>query len=78
MNKRLLRRAEAAEFLRQHGYPISKATLNKKATVGGGPSFTRWSRFPLYDPVDLLAWADSLRSKKVTSTSALSEPVDEQ
>ena len=33
---------------------MAYATLNKYATVGGGPLFTSFGRRPLYRPVDLL------------------------
>jgi hypothetical protein len=69
-DKPRLRRAEIPAYLMErHGYPIAVATLNKMATVGGGPPMEYASRFPLY-PVDLLdAWVASRLSKPVNSTA---------
>lgn len=51
-----LTRAGAAAFLWERGYPVAYATLNKYATVGGGPMFAKFGRKPLYTQADLLAW----------------------
>jgi len=75
MAGKLLRRVEAAEFLTLEGYPTALTTLNKLATVGGGPKFLRFGRIPLYDPDDLLAWAHARCSQKVASTSELEPQV---
>jgi hypothetical protein len=79
-NSRKLRRAEAARFLTEAGYQTSKATLDKLATVGGGPRFQKFSRFPVYTEQDLLDWAHSRCSPLVRSTSELppTPPPDEQ
>lgn len=71
MAARWLRRNEAVTFLNDHGYPITRSWLEKLALVGGGPAFTKFGRFPLYAPTDLLAWAEARCSEKVTSTSQL-------
>jgi len=70
MEKPRLRRAEVPGYLMEkHGIPYALATLNKVATVGGGPPMQYAGRIPLY-PVDLLdAWAEAKLSKAVTSTS---------
>ena len=57
--ERRLTRTEAAAFLTECGYRVAYATLNKYATVGGGPVFESFGRRPLYKPADLLAWAAS-------------------
>jgi len=72
MPAKFLRRSEAADFLTGEGYPTARATLQKLATVGGGPAFRRWGRIALYDHADLVAWAESRRSRKVASASELS------
>lgn len=65
-----LRRSEVPAYLLQkHGIPIALATLNKLATVGGGPAMRYAGRIPLYDVEDLDRWADERLSKPVTSTS---------
>jgi hypothetical protein len=68
-NERRLNRAEAAAFLSERGYRVAYATLNKYATVGGGPSFESFGRRPLYKPTDLLAWVASKTSGPRRSTS---------
>lgn len=64
IGERWLTRAEAATFLSERGFRVAYATLNKYATVGGGPAFQSFGRRPLYKPSDLLAWVDS----KTTAT----------
>jgi hypothetical protein len=54
----LLTRKRAAEFLGEHGFPISVETLASKAVRGGGPVFHKFGRVPLYRAADLLAWAE--------------------
>jgi hypothetical protein len=69
---RLLRRAEAAEYVNgKWGYPCSPKTLAKYAVIGGGPCFRKAGRFPLYHPDDLDRWVGGKLSDVVTSTSAL-------
>jgi hypothetical protein len=68
-DQRYLNRAEAAEFLTELGYKTAKATLAKRAVVGGGPPFVSWGRQPLYRPSDLLAWAGTRCSGPRRSTS---------
>lgn len=60
--ERRLNRAEAAAFLSERGYQVAYATLNKYATVGGGPVFESFGRRPLYRPSDLLEWVASKTS----------------
>ncbi len=65
-----LRRAEVPAYLMEkHGIPLALNTLNKMATVGGGPAMRYAGRIPLYDVKDLDAWAESRLSAPVTSTS---------
>jgi hypothetical protein len=71
---RLLRRAEASEYVQERwGYPLSPRTLAKLACVGGGPTFRRASRFPLYEVKDLDAWVRSKLTRPVRSTSEYPE-----
>lgn len=58
--------------MEKHGIPIAVATLNKLASIGGGPLMTYSGRIPLYhvdDVDDLDAWALERLSKPVRSTS---------
>ncbi len=71
---RRLRRSEAATYLLEtHGIRRAVGTLAKLAVVGGGPRFRVAGRTPLYAPDDLDAWADSIISPLVRSTSELRE-----
>lgn len=67
--ERPLTRVEAAAFLTERGYRVAYATLNKYATVGGGPVFESFGRRPLYRPSALLAWAASKTTPPRHSTS---------
>jgi len=67
--ERRLTRVEAANFLSDRGYPVAYATLNKYATIGGGPVYESFGRKPLYKPSDLLAWAAARSSGPRRSTS---------
>ena len=71
-SSRLLRRVEAAQYVRDKwGYPCAPGTLAKCAVIGGGPSFRRAGRYPLYHPDDLDGWVKGKLSGLVGSTSAL-------
>lgn len=65
-----LRRKDVPEYLRTtHGIDIAYATLQKMASVGGGPSMQYNGRIPLYHKDDLDAWANERLSPTVRSTS---------
>lgn len=58
LRKPRLRRWEAADYLRlAHGIDVASATLAKWASVGGGPSFQKSLRTPLYPIEELDRWA---------------------
>lgn len=69
MHPRYLSRPEAAAFLTEHGFPISKNTLQKMATTGGGPTYRIFGHRALYTPDDLIAWAEAKLSAPRISTS---------
>jgi len=55
-------RKETAAFLRDRGFPVGDGTLDKLCmpSAGEGPPVAAWwGRRPLYDPVAVLAWAES-------------------
>jgi hypothetical protein len=54
---------------RKAGLDRAPSTLAKLAVIGGGPIFRRAGRVPLYSPEDLDAWAESLLSPPMRSTS---------
>lgn len=67
-----LRRTEASQYLNEEwGIIRAPSTLAKLATIGGGPMFERANRIPLYLPEFLDAWARSILSPPMTSTSDL-------
>jgi hypothetical protein len=69
-NQRFLRRKAASQYLDETwGVIRTPSTLAKYAVIGGGPVFRRDSRFPLYLPDDLDAWAASRLSAPMRSTS---------
>jgi len=60
MTARFLRRSEAAAYIRQtYGARCSHTYLDKLASIGGGPLFHRFGKWPVYDVADLDAWAIS-------------------
>ncbi len=65
-----LSRREAAGILSGRGFPTAPATLEKLASVGGGPPFRKYGRRVIYERGELLAWAEA-RARRVTSTSEL-------
>jgi hypothetical protein len=69
---KFLTRSEQAAYLSERGLRISKNTLQKLATLGGGPAYHIWGNKALSTPAELDAWAESkLRPpKRSTSESA--------
>lgn len=68
---RLLRRVEAAEYVRTTwGVPCQPSWLAKLAVVGGGPPFKHVGRFPMYAREDLDRWVLSRMGPLKLSTSA--------
>ncbi len=65
-----LDRAQAAEYVRKQGLPVAKNTLQKFATVGGGPVYRRFGRRAVYLASDLDAWIARKLSAPRQSTSA--------
>lgn len=73
-NQRMLRRKEAARYLAEkRGAPVAPQTLAKLASIGGGPPFRKFGRFPLYDVNDLDAWVNYKLGAKRRSTSDIVE-----
>jgi hypothetical protein len=69
MPDKYLDRAEAADYLTSRGLRISKTTLQKFATVGGGPSYQRFGHRSVYTIATLDAWAECKLSAPLRSTS---------
>jgi hypothetical protein len=76
---RRLTRSQAATYLREHGIPIGDSTLEKlcmRAVNQGPPVAAWWGRRPLYDPDQVLAWAEArLRpAEAMEPSSSVGEP----
>jgi hypothetical protein len=70
--RRLLRRSEAAKYLREiFNIPCESSSLRTMACKGTGPAFQKCGRYPLYAEPDLDAFAMAKMSPKVRSTSEL-------
>lgn len=67
--RKYLTRPEAAEYLRELGYPTTKGFLQKLACTGGGPMYRLYGNKALYTPDDLIDWAESRISAPQVSTS---------
>src|SRR5215472_10524408 len=68
LGKRLDTR-QASAFLTASGYTTAPATLNKLRCLGGGPTFEKFGRRPLYSETSLLEWVKSRTTHSFRSTS---------
>lgn len=68
---RFLDRSEAAEYLTAKGLRVSKNTLQKWVTVGGGPTYRRFGHRAVYLSADLDAWASSKLTAPRCSSSGV-------
>jgi hypothetical protein len=68
----LLTRKQCAACLTEAGYVTSPATLDTKASRGGGPPYSRFGRRALYRWGNSLAWAQSQLTPPVTNASEAS------
>lgn len=57
--KSYLTRDEASDYLKQHGLTVSPNTLQKYATVGGGPDYKIFGNKAVYTESDLNQWVES-------------------
>ncbi|MEW8459905.1 MAG: hypothetical protein AB2653_06345 [Candidatus Thiodiazotropha endolucinida] len=56
MNKSFLTRSKAAEYLNSQGIPYSPKTLQKLASLGGGPRYVLFGNKALYTKKDIDVW----------------------
>jgi len=71
MEQRYISREEAAQYLTNDlGLRVSKNTLQKWVTTGGGPVYRRFGKRAVYLIEDLQAWAESKLSAPRKSSSA--------
>jgi len=68
-SKTFLDRAEAAEYVRAKGLPLSKNTLQKYATVGGGPAYRKFGLRAVYRREDLDTWIENKLGEPISSSS---------
>jgi hypothetical protein len=66
--RKYLTRAEAAAYLTERGLPISKNTLGKMATVGGGPPYQLFGNKAVSTPAQLDEWVEAKLSPPKRST----------
>jgi hypothetical protein len=75
MDERYLDRREASAYLSEElGLRVAKSTLQKFATVGGGPRYRRWGNRAVYSARDLDQWASAKLSAPRYSTSEAPQP----
>jgi len=67
--KEYLSRREAAQYVSDCGLPLSKNTLQKYATVGGGPPYRKFGNRAVYRAPDLDAWVRGKLGEPISSTS---------
>jgi hypothetical protein len=68
-----LNRQEAAAYLSDLGYPMTKNRLSKFVGEGGGPEYTKFGRQAYYFPDALLSWAKA-RERVVTGKDGAGHP----
>ena len=69
--EKFLDRPEAADYLTSRGFQISKNTLQKYVTVGGGPIYRRFGKRAVYLTSDLDEWVLGKLSSPRCSSSAI-------
>jgi len=70
-----LRRTAASDYLKETwGLSYKPTTLAKLATLGGGPAFEHFGRWPLYRADELDNWVLSRLSPLKDSTSQVALP----
>jgi hypothetical protein len=69
MESKYFSRGEASDFLCSKGLRVAKTTLQKFATIGGGPAYQRFGSRCVYTESDLNTWAMEKLKKPVRSTS---------
>lgn len=65
-----LDRGQAADYVTQQGLPLAKRTLQKLASVGGGPIYRRFGKRAVYLASDLDTWVANKLTAPRCSTSA--------
>jgi hypothetical protein len=68
--RQYLTREEAAAYLTARGLKITKTTLQKYATTGGGPKYVIFGCRALSTPEELDRWAESKLKPRVSTSEA--------
>ena len=69
METKYLNREEAAAYIQARGLKVSRSTLQKWATTGGGPIYRRFGNRAVYTTADLDDWIETKLSAPKRSTS---------
>lgn len=69
MSDNYLDRNEAAQYLNSRGLKYSRNTLQKLATIGGGPTYRRFGNRAVYVQADLDEWIETKLTAPRRSTS---------
>ncbi|BCO32881.1 hypothetical protein TspCOW1_29840 [Thiohalobacter sp. COW1] len=67
---RFLTREQSAQYLTDRGLPVSRNTLQKWATTGGGPRYRRFGNRAVYTVEDLNEWVEEKLSPPRSSSTA--------
>jgi hypothetical protein len=71
MKSRFFTRKEAADYLtNERGLRTASSTLQKFATVGGGPEYQRYGKLAVYTQESLDRYVDAKLTAPRSSTSA--------
>lgn len=71
-SERYLNRSDAAKFVRdRYGRRLSRQTLAKYATLGGGPIYRKFGTQAAYAEADLIAWCESKLTPRRASSSSV-------
>ena len=63
-DSKVLKRADAREFIRQQGLPIAENALDNLATIGRGPKFFYGKGGTRYREEDLLAFVEAEKARR--------------
>lgn len=70
-DQKAMDRREAVQFLKDRGLITTHGTMQKYASIGGGPVFRKFGHRVVYFAADLEAWIESRLSPPLRSTSEL-------
>jgi hypothetical protein len=62
--EKVLRRADAREFIRGQGLPIAERALDAMAREGRGPKFSYGPKGSVYSADDLMAYVEAEKTRR--------------